>query len=221
MGKAFIWPNVISLKIAYERHGFDADGYTVNPQNIDHLLVFGGSWEGKRVDNLNEPRHGTLSSISVYRSQELLTGQGFAEFSSKFRAYATQWRTTVAARLYVQIQTSQAPFYKMYYMGGLTALRSYEYPTLRSTSRVLMGLELRNRIYTYTHPLLPFPINFYLTPFAEAGSYGQGDEMTGKYLWGYGLILGMFSTATGFASVDMSYNQAGTLDYHAFVGWAF
>ncbi len=220
LGRAFVWPSVVSFGLAYERHGFADSGYTYNPDNTDHLLISSLKWQNNGLDNPSEPTHGVFTEISAYRAQEILSGGGFAGISVKAKAFATQARTTVATRAYVQIQSKETPFYKQYYMGGLYALRSYEYPTERTSSRVLLTCELRNRIFTWTAPF-SIPVNFYATPFAEAGSTGSGDNFVGNYMWGYGFILGVFSVPTGFGSVDITYNQNSQWAWHGFVGWAF
>jgi len=220
LGRAFRWPNLIKLGASYENRLFDSAGVCLGGDSSDELLGWTVSWERGDLDNPLNPRRGTSVGISLSSFHEL-TGQGsFQGLSVSARGFGTVGRTTLAARIRLEMFSSETPYYRMQYLGGLYALRSYPYPTRTGPSRLVFTLEARNLIYTWTYPAIPFPAEFYLVPFAEAGALGVGEDF-GDYLWGAGLGGGVFTLGSGYLGGDVSLNGDREFGLHAYVGWLF
>ena len=220
LGRAFRWPNIMKLGAHYEKRLFDTTGISMGGDSSDELLGWTISWERGDLDNPMNPKHGTSVGISFSSSHEIGSQGSFQGLSVSANGFGTLRRTTIAARLRLDMFSSETPYYKRQYLGGLYALRSYPYPTETGPSRLLLTLEARNLIYTWTHPAIPFPAEFYLVPFAEAGALGTGEDFRG-YLWGAGLGGGVFTLASGYLGGDVSINGDGKLGFHAYVGWLF
>ncbi len=219
LGKAFRWPNLLKAGLSYENRLFDTT-VCMGGDSSDELLTWSLSWERGDMDNPINPKRGTSVWISFSSSHEL-KGQGtFQGFSVNARGFGTVRRTTLAGRMRLDMASSETPYYKMQYLGGLYALRSYPYPTGTGPSRLLLTLEARNLIYTWTHPAIPFPTEFYLVPFAEAGALGTGEDF-GQYIWGWGIGGGALTVASGYLGGDVSVNKDGEWAAHAYVGWLF
>jgi len=219
LGRAFRWPNLLKLGVSYENRLFDTT-VCMGGDSSDELAGWTISWERGDLDNPINPKQGTSVGISFSSSHEL-KGQGsFQGFSVNARGFGTVGRTTLAGRIRLDMFSSETPYYKRQYLGGLYALRSYPYPTETGPSRLLFTLEARNLIYTWTHPAIPFPTEFYLVPFAEAGALGLGEDF-GEYLWGGGIGGGVFTLASGYLGGDVSLSAEGRWAVHAYVGWLF
>ncbi|MGC8893798.1 MAG: BamA/TamA family outer membrane protein [candidate division WOR-3 bacterium] len=219
LGKAFWWPNLLKLGVSYESRLFDTT-VCMEKDSADELMGWTISWERSDLDNPMNPKLGTSVNISFSSNHELAKGGSFQGLSANARGFSTTGRLTIAGRIRLDMFSSETPYYKMQYLGGLYALRCYPYPTEISPSRLLLTLEGRTLVYSWTHPAIPFPTEFYLVPFAEAGALGMGEDFW-EYLWGAGLGAGVFTIASGYLGGDVSINREREFGIHAYVGWLF
>ncbi|MEO0141365.1 MAG: BamA/TamA family outer membrane protein [candidate division WOR-3 bacterium] len=219
LGRAFRWPDLLKFGVSYENRLFDTT-VCMGGDSSDELIIWTLSWNRSDLDNPINPKKGTSVEFNFSSSHEL-TGHGtFQGFFVNARGFGTIGRLTVAGRMRLEMFSHETPYYKRQYLGGLYALRSYPYPTETGPSRLLLTLEARNLVYTWTHPGLPVPIELYLVPFAEAGTVGTGEDF-GPYLWGTGIGGGVSSQLSGFMGGDVSFNGDSRWALHAYVGWLF
>ncbi len=217
LGRAFRWPNLLKAGISYENRLFDTT-ICMGGDSSDELMGWTLSWERDDLDNPMNPKRGTSVGISFSSSHELGGHGSFQGLAVNARGFGTAGRITIAGRIRLDMFSSETPYYKRQYLGGLYALRCYPYPTETAPSRLLLTVEARSLIYTWTHPAIPFPTEFYLVPFAEAGALGTGEDF-GQYLWGGGFGGGVFTLASGYLGGDVSLNKKGQWAVHAYVGW--
>lgn len=199
--------------------GADTDGITLEPNNLDAFVTFGGVLEYDSRDSWRTATRGW------WNSTDLLWRMGDADYLTvnvDVRRYQPVGsRTTLLATGLVTLQSGTSnvdvPTYMDYVLGGANTVRGWDFASRRGKNQFISSLEVRRTVVA-TRPLRVFGFNFYggvaLAAFGDVGSaWGSSDDTSGT-IGGAGIGLRLFVPYVDVIRIDFGYGNS----FQALVG---
>ena len=192
------------------RVGSDIDGITLDPDNHDTFVTFGGVAEYDTRDRWREPSRGWWNSFdALWR-----TGSGqYATVNVDVRRYqpvATRQTLVATALLTLQSGTRDVdvPTYADYAIGGENTVRGREFGESRGKNQLIGTLEYRFMAVP-TRSFRVFGFNLYggiaLAAFGDLGSaWDVSEGFSGGFIDGGGIGLRLFVPFFNMIRLDLA-----------------